>query len=186
MVEEEGRRLVAGFGSTVEDKETQAFIALLNTESLNGTDRGVVATCTAMLDEVLRRLILARLVQGRTAEEMLDGGARAELGAFSSRINAAYVLGLISDNERKRLHIVRKVRNELMHNPTVRMDAPRIADQCAHLFACGGFNIEGDITNRSKFSFAAIQLIAVIGERIPIAAAGRLRAIATFPEPKVT
>lgn len=79
------------------------------------TDRGAALVGAALLDQQLLDLLQSHLLDKRESKELLLGGT-APLGTFSSRIKAAYCLGLISELEHKELQLVRKIRNEFAHH----------------------------------------------------------------------
>lgn len=82
------------------------------------TDRSSVILSASMLDEVLRVLLKTHLVPVPSSSDDLFEGATAPLAAFSSRIDFAYRLGLISKRLTRDLHLIRKIRNEFAHNIT--------------------------------------------------------------------
>lgn len=82
---------------------------------LEETDRGAVLMSAAFLDDKLKELIQKRLVHdtkvGRRAFEF-----NGPLGTFASRIDFAYLLGILPKNAWKDLHLIRKIRNEFAHS----------------------------------------------------------------------
>jgi DNA-binding MltR family transcriptional regulator len=89
-----------------------AFYKELQKES----QRGGVLLGAAFLDEQLRQLLEAFLIDHSASGKLLEGGAMAPLGSFSSRINMAFCLGLISKDIHGDLHIIREIRNEFAHS----------------------------------------------------------------------
>lgn len=78
------------------------------------SDRATVILAAAKMDAMLYLLIGKFLIPITTSQdELLDGDS--PLGTFSSRINIAYRLGLISPDFVKALHIVRRIRNSFAH-----------------------------------------------------------------------
>lgn len=79
------------------------------------TARGSVLMSAAFLDDRLKSLLKARLVNNNTiVSQMFDfNGA---LGTFSSRINFSYLLGLLPVNARTDLHNIRSIRNIFAHS----------------------------------------------------------------------
>lgn len=70
---------------------------------------------TSFLDYELRKLFEYYLIGNKkTLDEMLSG--QGGLATFSSRINLAYSLGLISKLTMDDLNIIRKIRNDCGHN----------------------------------------------------------------------
>ena len=109
-------------------KEFFPYLALLNNES----DRGKVLISTGFLEEQLKQILLAFMLQGSQAEDLVDGG-NAPLGTFSSRITACYVLGLISQNEHDDLHLIRRIRNDFAHNIHTSFKAESVISRCKEL-----------------------------------------------------
>jgi hypothetical protein len=110
-------------------------------EALRGffvDDRGV---CDSMLEE--------------------SNGALAKL---SSRIDSAYLVGLIGPVARREMHLVRKIRNEFAHSykPLTFSDA-NIANRCRELRAHA--LIPGD-SARANFTRSIMGLLAVIHARL--------------------
>jgi DNA-binding MltR family transcriptional regulator len=79
------------------------------------SDRGAVLVAGAMLDEALAGLLLTHLVANPTATDPLFDGPNAPLQSFSSKIDAAYRMGLFSDRFCRDLHVIRRIRNDVAH-----------------------------------------------------------------------
>ncbi|MCU0118580.1 hypothetical protein N8H74_09975 [Pseudomonas sp. B2M1-30] len=79
------------------------------------TARGSVLMAAAFLDDRLKGLLKAKLVNNNTiVTPVFDfNGA---LGTFSSRINFSYLLGLLPVNARTDLHNIRNIRNIFAHS----------------------------------------------------------------------
>lgn len=92
-------------------KEVLSFRTSITSE----TDRGAVLMSAAYLDDKLKELIEKRLVQDKKiARRAFDfNGA---LGTFSSRIDFAYLLGIIPKNAQRDLHTIRAIRNQFAHH----------------------------------------------------------------------
>ena len=82
------------------------------------TERGLAITAAAILDHLLARLIESFILNDRKATKELLGNPYSPLSTFAARTAAAYSLGLISDDERDDLNIVRGIRNKFAHKPT--------------------------------------------------------------------
>lgn len=114
-------------------EEDRANFAAFLREFQGETDRGAALVGAALLDQMLLDTLRAFLVEGRIADELLEGG-NAPLGAFSARIKATYALGLIDQHEQHECEIIRKVRNEFAHRiHGTTFNEPRIAGWCASL-----------------------------------------------------
>ncbi len=92
------------------------WLRFFNEEFMKESDRAAVILTAAMLDESLKELIEAFLIPCSSSEDPLLDGANASIGSFSSRIECAYRLGLISNTFAKCLHIIRKIRNSFAHD----------------------------------------------------------------------
>ncbi|UHH30526.1 hypothetical protein LUW10_01425 [Pseudomonas veronii] len=79
--------------------------------------RGVVLIGTAMLEEKLRELIVATLVPNPSSSDTLFDGPNSAFGSLSSKIDGAYRMGLISNTFCRDLHVIRRIRNEVAHEP---------------------------------------------------------------------
>lgn len=101
------------------------FRTSLNQES----DRGSVLMAAAFIEDKIAQLIESFLVDNkRVRERMLKGNGA--LTTFSSKIDMAYLLGLIPENVLNDLHILRKIRNEFAHNAsTISFETPSIKDR---------------------------------------------------------
>jgi hypothetical protein len=80
------------------------------------SDRAAVILAAAMLDEGLKELVESFLIPCSSSEDPLFDGANAPVGTFSSRIECAYRLGIISRRFAKSLHMIRKIRNTFAHD----------------------------------------------------------------------
>lgn len=101
------------------------YLNLLNKES----DRGKVLISTGFLEEQLKIVLLAFMLDTSQAKEMVEGG-NAPFGTFSARITACYVLGLITENEHHDLNLVRRIRNDFAHDIHTSFDTQSIVDRC--------------------------------------------------------
>jgi mannitol operon repressor len=78
------------------------------------TDRGASILAGSMLDQKLKDILFDFLIDGAPTKDLLNGN-NAPLGTFSSRLNLAYSLGLISEYEYHDCNIIRKIRNDFAH-----------------------------------------------------------------------
>ena len=99
---------------TDQDKWFSHFCEEYNKES----DRASVILAATILDEALHVLLKTYLVPIPSDTDNLFYGPVAPLSAFSSRIDFAYRVGLISRRLCRDLHIIRKIRNDFAHNIT--------------------------------------------------------------------
>lgn len=136
------------------------FLESLNSES----DRGTVLISTAMLDDLLQRVITSFLLDHPDTVKLIDG-FNAPLGTLSSRCLAAHAMGLISSREYSELGIMRKIRNRFAHDIHVSFDDQQMKDLCRNL----AYKAEdyGDVVMSAKgqFTTAATALILNLTNR---------------------
>lgn len=77
-------------------------------------ERGLVLALSAFAEDALGDLLRAFLIPSDAVALLLDG-FNAPLGTFSSRIKAAYAMGLLTEAQYKDLERLRKIRNEFAH-----------------------------------------------------------------------
>lgn len=78
------------------------------------SDRAAALMSAAYLDEQLKTLLNRKLVDDSKVKTRLLGNSSA-IDSFSSRIDLAYLLGLIPKNFRDDLELIRRIRNEFAH-----------------------------------------------------------------------
>jgi hypothetical protein len=79
------------------------------------TPRAKVILSACYLDELLYQLLAIALKPPTTKNDPLFNGATAPLGSSSAKIELAARMALISDENRRSLHFVRKIRNRFAH-----------------------------------------------------------------------
>jgi len=91
-------------------------------------ERGLILSLAAFAEDSLGELISAFMRPVDSTKRLLEG-FNAPLGTFSSRIQAAYALGLVTKEQFCNLEHLRKIRNEFAHswNPPSFKD-PKITD----------------------------------------------------------
>ena len=78
------------------------------------TDRGASIMAGSILDEKLKKILYDFLIDCKQTKDLIDGYG-APIGTFSSRLNLAFSLGLISEHEFQDCNTIRKIRNEFAH-----------------------------------------------------------------------
>jgi hypothetical protein len=109
-------------------REFVGFLPELNKES----DRGCVMVACSYLDELLRRILLAFLVDGPKSVDLVEG-FNAPLGTMSTRASAAYALGLIGEKEFREVDILRRIRNRFAHGVHVSFEMQDVEALCQNL-----------------------------------------------------
>jgi len=99
------------------------------------SDRGVALIGAAYLDNVLIDLLQAHMIGVASSKEFKEFfKGFGPLADFSARIKAAYLFGLIGEKVYRDLEYVRKIRNELAHNPRdLSFDNKQIQEWCGQL-----------------------------------------------------
>ncbi|MCA1860782.1 hypothetical protein LE191_11785 [Janthinobacterium sp. HSC-3S05] len=97
------------------ENDIYSEINLLTSSLRDLDDRGMVLSLAAFSEEALGDLLKAFLMPSDATTQLVEG-FNAPLGTFSSRIKAAYSIGLITKEQFQDLEILRKIRNEFAHN----------------------------------------------------------------------
>ncbi len=92
-------------------------VVRLRKELREESPRGIVLISAAMIEEALREMLLARLVPNSSSSDVLFDGPMSSFGSFSAKIDGAYRIGLISHQFCRDLHVIRRIRNEVAHQP---------------------------------------------------------------------
>lgn len=79
--------------------------------------RSSIITATALMDSMLEKVIKNHLVSDIKEDDIFS--FQGCLGTFSSKINMAYALGLISKDLSRDMHLFRKMRNSCAHELTL-------------------------------------------------------------------
>jgi DNA-binding MltR family transcriptional regulator len=95
-------------------KNSFQHIDLLKNEFKGASDRAIAIVAGAFLDEILTDLLRDFFVPDATSDKKIFDGT-GFLSTFSSKIEMAFRLGLISNKEHKILHTIRSIRNEFAH-----------------------------------------------------------------------
>lgn len=111
------------------------------------TDRGVALVCAAYLDEELRALLEKTFVNVPNIIGKLFEGT-GPLATFSSRIDLAFAIGLLSGESHRALHLIRKIRNDFAHEHRERSFLDQdISARCRELIPLNFFVDETDPRN---------------------------------------
>jgi DNA-binding MltR family transcriptional regulator len=94
------------------DQQWQYMFAQFEKES----DRAAVILIASVLDENLTTILKSYLVAISNSNDSLFESATSPLSNFSSKIDIAYRIGLISRKFARDLHIIRKIRNDFAHD----------------------------------------------------------------------
>ena len=109
--------------------EALNFRTLLTSES----DRACALMAGSYLDVQLGKLLKAVFVNDAKVADEFTEPSKA-LGTFSARIDLGYLLGLLSKEEHRDLHLIRKIRNDFGHDPTpIDFNSNKIASRASQL-----------------------------------------------------
>lgn len=148
-------------------KDMGAFLHSLNNES----DRGVVLVCTSYIEDRLGILISKFLVNGSDSKALIDD-FNGPFGTFSSRISGAHALGLISNEEMRRLTIIRKIRNDFAHELRASFETQKIKsrlDTFKHYIPSeNGPQELTTLEPRMRFTMAAARLVVCLCNMIQL------------------
>ena len=125
--------------------------------SSNESDRGRVLIIASHIEFLLRRVLEAFLVASTKEVRELFEGPYAPFGSLSGKTKAAFVMGLITKDERDRIDAVRNVRNAFAHEVTASFDHPKILKICRKLVVDSG-----RMELRNEFMHAALNSMVPI------------------------
>ncbi len=143
----------------------------LNEALKDQSDLGRVLITTSYFDAVLRKIFEAFLVEGRVKKALFEDTGAA-LATFSAKINLAYAMGLIAQDEAKQLHAIRKIRNAFAHSVKTTFDDAKVGAEMQPIIARHG--IAYDLPG--TFDFAASILTTALLNRADHARKARLEA----------
>jgi mannitol operon repressor len=136
-------------------------------------DRESVLIHSSMLDELLKRLIEAYLIDHKEVFALTDGFI-APIGTLATRTVMAFGIGLISEVEYLELSLIRKIRNEFVGAIQPSFEDQSISTLCGLLkFAKQDFD-GVRIDPREQFSTSAGALVLKLANRPHYAAQRRL------------
>lgn len=156
-------------------KEFLGFLPELNKES----DRGRVLITCSYLDDLMRRILLAFVIERDSSQRLVEG-FNAPLGTFSTRTAAAYALGLITEREFKECDTLRRVRNRFAHNIQASFDAQDISDLCRNLTMAAQDYDAVMVDVRGRYTTAAVALTLGLVNR-PAYVASKRRQLENWP-----
>lgn len=155
---DDGRKVAQSAGFTAEiPTHLQPFTDFLgdfNSES----DRGAVLAAAAYIDDLLGKTIAAFLVDGAKVTELV-AEYPGPLSNLSARTLAAHALGLISNDERAEIDLIRKVRNEFAHAVKMSFDDGKVPSLCATLKLSISAQTGVKPNARMRFTTSAVAVI---------------------------
>jgi Domain of unknown function (DUF4145) len=107
------------------------WLADLNAD-LSGSDRSCAVLAGAILDDRLNALLQNYLLPARNKNDDKLLGRSGSIESFSSRIELARRLNLITEESRKSLDWVREIRNDAAHKVDFNFDDSSVRDKVAN------------------------------------------------------
>lgn len=109
------------------------YSELLKNEFLGASDRAAAIVGGAFVDEILTELLKGFLVTDVASDNKLFSGS-GPFATFSSKIDVAYRMGLISKSEHGCIHTIRSIRNVFAHQMDGALfTAQSIKDKCLNI-----------------------------------------------------
>lgn len=103
------------------------------TSLMSETDRGSVLMAAAFIEDKLLQMLQDFMVENESIQKKIFEG-NGVLATFSSKIQVAYLLGLIPKNIFDDLNILRRLRNDFAHNAKpISFKTDYIKDRCEAL-----------------------------------------------------
>ena len=136
------------------------------------SDRGCALVLAANLDNRLRTLLESFFVELSTKKLNAVFEGNGCLATFSSRIKLSYALGLLGEDERHDLDIIRDIRNNFAHDEsTITFTSKAVSDRCKSLRLYremvtdhSGFEISRN-SSRTKFQIVSVSLCLSLSDR---------------------
>jgi len=116
------------------------------------TDRAAVILTTSLIENALTTLLQSYLAPVSGRDDEFFEGANAPLSNFSSKIQLACRLGLLSNHLVNDLNLIRKLRNEFAHNVHgSNLDTGKTKDYLTSLIASSKIVTNNSLTRSSVF-----------------------------------
>jgi hypothetical protein len=140
---------------------TEADLDDFRRELKQGGDRGVAILAATVTEDLLRHLLLRRMVALKSSEAGDLFGAMAPLSSFAAKIRVAHAFDIIGQKAKADLELMREIRNAFAHvRRAITFETPAIAEACG-LFHCGKAYEETTIP-RQMFTRATVSLAGYI------------------------
>lgn len=131
----------------------------------NESDRGAAVLAGSLIEHYLGIFLKSKMVDDQDIDELFDNDG--PFSTFYQRRESAYAFGFISNEQRKILRFIQKIRNHFAHNPHIAsFDKPPVSDWCQHISIKdllpdkGKLNNKPDWNNRTNYMIAISLLVA--------------------------
>ncbi len=126
---------------------------------LRETDRGVALMAAAYLENSIEDLLNKYFIKDISSKEN-PFNKYGFLSSFSSKIDLAYMLGLISNKTKRELNWIRGIRNDFAHSADFKdFDEQTFIDRCNNL---SSYEKSKDLSPRDIFIDAVLRLSGII------------------------
>ena len=140
---------------------TQDRLRAVIDEVKSQTDRGTAVVAAALLEELLQHAVLDRLIElsSERREALFDRNG-APLSTFSAKIEMSFALGVINNDARLALHVIRDIRNIFAHSiDPISFDDPEVASIIDNRSSKGVKAMADNRRNKFINSFGAIAVV---------------------------
>lgn len=97
--------------------------------SIGESDRGLTLIIAAYIEDCLRRIIESFLIDDKETRNLFEG-PYAPFSSLSGKTKGAFVMGLITRNERDSIDAIRNVRNVFAHETSASFEHLKIEKIC--------------------------------------------------------
>lgn len=111
--------------------DIQRFVNELDRELGHASDRGLPLVAVAGLERLLELLLSAAVPENRDPGALF--GANGPLQTVADKTITAHTLGLIPDDEKRELDLIRRVRNQMAHDLDVSFVTSEVAARCREM-----------------------------------------------------
>jgi DNA-binding MltR family transcriptional regulator len=127
----------------------------------NDGPRGAVLLGCSLLDNIIKRILLSRMIQLTNDEDDRLFGGLGPLAGMSSRVAIAYAFGFIDKETKRHLDTIRKLRNRFGHaEKKIDFDDPEAVACCRSLARLVGEEPKTAQERRNVYVHAVRLLIA--------------------------
>ena len=146
----------------------EVMIADANRES----DRGCALVLAANLDNRLQALLESFFIEQPKSKRNAIFKGNGCLSTFSSRIKIAFAVGLLGDDERHDLDIIRDIRNDFAHDESsIGFSTRSVRDRCNSMRLYQNMKSDrpeidfSQDNSRSKFQITSVSLCLMLEDR---------------------
>ncbi len=122
------------FRQLIRERPTEEELAKIRDELRTVHDRSAAILATALVEDALEDLLLAKLQPLSKTERLELFEGEGPLGSFSAKIKLAHALSLISSRSRADLMLIKEIRNVFAHaSGMITFETPEVVAACTNL-----------------------------------------------------